>query len=63
MIKPMPPTRRSRFLETRPAQGILLGREDGVLKGLLEAVGLVFLERVNFVEPLDEQQVGELLND
>jgi hypothetical protein len=41
----------------------LLRREDGFLDGFLEAVGLVFLEGVDLVQALDEEQVGELLDD
>ena len=42
---------------------VLLRGENGILDGLLEAVGLVFLEGVKFVQPLDEEQVGELLDN
>ena len=42
---------------------ILFRREDGVLDGLLEAIGLVFLEGVELVQALDKEQVGELLDD
>ena len=38
----------------------LLGREDRILAG---ASGLGFFERVQLIEPLDEEQVGELLDD
>jgi hypothetical protein len=51
------------LLEARPAPAVLRGGDDGILDRGLEAGGLVFLERVEFVEPLDEQQVGELLDD
>jgi hypothetical protein len=51
------------LLEAGPAELVLCGGEDGVLDGLLEAVGLVFLEGVELVEALDEEQVGELLDD
>ena len=42
---------------------ILCGGEDGFLDGCLEPVGLVLLEGVELIQPLDEEQVGELLDD
>lgn len=54
---------RREFLEARPAELVLLRREDGFLDGFLEAVRLVFLEGVDLVQALDEEQVGELLDD
>ena len=37
--------------------------EDAALDRLLEPGGLVLLERVQVVEPAQEQQVGDLLDD
>ena len=54
---------RGHLLEARPAQGDLLLGEDRVFDGFAGARGLGFLQRVQLVEPLDEQQVGELLDD
>ena len=54
---------RGGFLEAGPAEVVLLRGEDGVLDGFLEAVGLVFLEGVEFVQALNEKQIGELLDD
>ena len=51
------------FLEARPAELVLLRGEDRVLDGLFEAVGLVLLEGVDLIQTLDEEQVGELLDD
>ena len=39
------------------------GEKMGFLDGFPEAVGLVFLEGVEFVQAFDEEQVGELLDD
>ena len=50
-------------LETRPAELVLLGGEDRILDGLAGAGSLGFFERVQLVESLDEEQVGELLDD
>ncbi len=54
---------RRAFLEAGPAQPFLFRREDGILDGFLEAVRLVFLESVDFIQALDEEQIGELLDD
>ena len=51
------------FLEARPAKLVLAGREHRLVDGLLGAGGLVLLERVQLVEALDEEQVGELFDD
>ncbi len=53
---------RRTVLEARPAEGVLLRREDRVFDGYFEPVGLVFLEGVDLVQSLDEEQVGELLS-
>jgi hypothetical protein len=57
-------------LEARPAQvvvgpslRILALGEDAALDGLLEPGGLVLLQRVQVVEPAQEEQVGDLLDD
>ena len=54
---------RGGLLEARPAEIVLVGGEDRLLDGLAGAGGLALLERVQLVEPLDEEQVGELLDD
>ena len=54
---------RRKLLETRPAQSVLVGGEHRLLDRLPGAGGLVLLARVQLVQPLDEQQVGELLDD
>ncbi len=54
---------RGGLLEAGPAEAILFGGEYGVLDGFLEAIGLVLPEGVEFIQPLDEEQVGELLDD
>ena len=54
---------RRGFLEAGPAEVILCGGEDGLLDGGLESGRFVLLEGVEFVQPLDEEQVGELLDD
>ncbi len=51
------------LLEARPAERILLFVEDRVFDGFAGAGGLVLLERLEFVEALDEEQVGELFDD
>jgi len=45
------------------AELILLLVEDGVFDRLARAGGFGFLERLDFVEPLDEEQVRELLDN
>ena len=54
---------RRKLLETRPAQSVLVGGEHRLLDRLAGAGGLVLLARVQLVQPLDEEQVGELLDD
>ena len=54
---------RRGLFEARPAELVLLGGEDRILDGLAGAGGLGLFERVQIVEPLDEEQVGELLDD
>lgn len=56
--------------EAGPAQvlvgalfGILAGGEDGVLDGLLGAVGQVLFEGGLVVQAAEEKQVGDLLHD
>lgn len=59
------------LLEARPAAvgvraalGVVaLGEHAALQGGELEAVGLVFLQGVEVVEALEEQQVGDLLDD
>jgi hypothetical protein len=46
---------RGGLLETRPAQSVLIRREYRLLDGFAGASGLALLERVQFVQPLDEQ--------
>ncbi len=41
---------------------ILIGGEDRIVDGLARASGFVFLEGVQLVEALDEEQVGKLLD-
>jgi hypothetical protein len=62
--------RRREVLEPRPAEvvvrpalGVLARRKDAALDRLLEPGGLVFFERVQVVEPLEEEQVSDLLDD
>ena len=60
---------RREVLEARPAQVVVaassvvlaLGK-DAALDRLAEAGGLVLFERVQVVEPLDEEQIGDLLD-
>ena len=54
---------RRKLLETRPAQSVLVGGEHRLLDGVAGAGGLALLARVQLVQTLDEQQVGELLDD
>ena len=54
---------RRKLLEARPAQRVLAGGEQRLLDRAAGAGGLVLLARVQLVEALDEQQVGELLDD
>ena len=54
---------RRSLLEPRPAEGILPFLEDRVFDRLAGAGGLGFLQRLDFVEPFDEEQVGELFDD
>ena len=42
---------------------LLAAVEDRALDRLLRAVGLLLLDRLKFVQALDEQQVGHLLDD
>ena len=51
------------LLETRPAQGVLAGGERRLRDRAAGAGGLVFVAGVQLVETLDEEQVGELLDD
>jgi hypothetical protein len=61
---------RGKVLEVRPAK-VVVGaalrvfalREDPPLHRLLEPVRFVFLQRVQVVQPPDEEQVGDLLDD
>ena len=50
-------------LETRPAQSALAGGEHRLLDRVAGAGGLALLARVQLVQTLDEEQVGELLDD
>ena len=50
-------------LEMRPAQPVLVGREDRLVDGCAGARGLALLQGVKLVKPLDEEQIGELLDD
>ena len=54
---------RRKLLETRPAQSVVVGSEHRLLDRVAGAGGLVLLARVQLVQALDEQQVGELLDD
>jgi hypothetical protein len=54
---------RGRLLEARPAEIVLVGGEDRLLDRLAGAGGLALLPRVQLIEPFDEQQVAELLED
>ena len=54
---------RGHLLEPRPAQGVLVLAEDRFLDGAAGAGGLALAQRMQLVEPLDEEQVGELLDD
>ena len=54
---------RRKLLETRPTQSVLVGGEHRLLDRVAGAGGLMLLTRVQLVQPLDEEQVGELLND
>jgi hypothetical protein len=54
---------RGRVLEPRPAQVVLLGLEDRLLDRLAGADGLALAQRVQLVQPLDEQQIRQLLDD
>ena len=49
--------------EARPANGVLIGSEDWPFDGLTGACGLALLQRVQLVEPFDEEEVGQLLDD
>ena len=52
-----------KLLETRPTQSVLAGGEHRPLDRVAGAGGFALLERVQLVQTLDEQQVGELLDD
>ena len=54
---------RRELLESRPAQSGLAGGEQRLLGRAAGAGGSVLLARVQLVQTLDEQQVGELLDD
>ena len=54
---------RRGLFESRPAEIVPLGGEDRILDRLAGAGSLGFFERVQLVESLDEEQVGELLDD
>jgi hypothetical protein len=54
---------RRALLKSGPAQLRLRRREDRLLDGLAGAGGLALLEGLQLIEPLDEQQIGELLDD
>ncbi len=61
---------RGFVLEAAPAQGVVVAAfgvvaewEDVPRHGAAQAVGLVFFERVQVVEPAQEEQVGDLLDD
>ena len=47
----------------RPAPGIAALGEDAALHRALEAQGFIFLQGVEVVEALEEEQVGDLLDD
>src|SRR5688572_16703618 len=62
--------RGGKVLEARPAQvvvcaasGILAFRKDAALDGLLQARGLVLLQRVQVVEAAEKEQIRNLLDD
>ena len=52
-----------KLLEARPAQSVLVGGEQRLLDRVAGAGGLVLLARVQLVQTLDEEQVGQLLDD
>jgi hypothetical protein len=60
-----------KVLETRPAEipvraslGILAGGEDAAFEFFeLQPGGLVLFQRMEIVQPLEEEQVGDLLDD
>ena len=54
---------RRKLLETRPTQIVLVDGEHRLLDRFAGAGGLVPLARVQLVQALDEEQVGELLDD
>ena len=54
---------RRKLLETRPTQIVLVGGEHRLLDRFAGAGGLVPLARVQLVQALDEEQVGELHDD
>ena len=54
---------RRGLLEAGPAQVVLAGGEHRLLDGLADAGSLALFQGVQLVQPLDEQQVGELLDD
>ena len=54
---------RRKLLEARPPQRVLVGGEHRLLDRVAGAGGLALLARVQLVQPLDEKQVGELLDD
>ncbi len=53
---------RIEILEVRPAQFALLRFKNGVVERFAEQIGLAFLPGVQFVQPLGEQQIGDLLD-
>ena len=54
---------RRGLLEAGPAQVVLAGGEHRLLDRLADAGGLALFQGVQLIQPLDEQQVGELLDD
>ena len=54
---------RRKLPETRPAQPVLAGGEHRILDRVACAGGLALLARVQLVQSLDKEQVGELLDD
>jgi len=54
---------RRGVLEPGPAQMLLVLSENRVFNGLAQPSGLAILEGVQLVQALDEQQIGQLLDD
>ena len=54
---------RRKLLETRPTQSILVGGEHRLFDRVAGTGSLTLLARVQLVQPLDEEQVSELLDN